>query len=97
MAATKYRILDKIKQLGNNYYCFHCEIPPYGPGTRRYMLGKIKTPINKPKLDHGEQEYLIDPLPAAEFEKELDKLLTDFHTFSLEIDKKIKKRTQGHR
>ena len=45
---TLLRILDKVKQLGNEYHCFHQEIPTYtGAGTRRYMLMKIIEPIKK--------------------------------------------------
>ena len=71
---TLIRILDKVKQLGNEYHCFHQEIPPTGAGTRRYMLFKIIEPINNPKEDFGKQEWISKPMPALEFESYIDKL-----------------------
>ena len=55
---TLLRILDKVKQLGNEYHCFHQEIPPTGAGTRRYMLMKIIEPIKNPKEDFFTSEFL---------------------------------------
>jgi|TARA_B100000900_G_scaffold148730_1_gene126233 hypothetical protein len=74
---TLLRILDKVKQLGDEYHCFHQEIPPTGAGTRRYMLMKIIEPIKNPKEDFGKQEWIGKPLPALEFEATIDKLLND--------------------
>ena len=71
---TLLRILDKVKQLGDEYHCFHQEIPPTGAGTRRYMLFKIIEPINNPKEDFGKQEWISKPMPALEFESYIDKL-----------------------
>ena len=74
MSETKLRILNKVKKLGIGYFCFHCEIPPYGPGTRRYVLGKEIDPIpfSDRKKNEVKQEYLTDPLPALKFEKKVD-------------------------
>mgnify|MGYP001158690507 FL=1 len=74
---TLLRILDKVKQLGDEYHCFHQEIPPTGAGTRRYMLMKIIEPIKNPKEDFGKQEWIGKPMPALEFEGFIDKLLND--------------------
>ena len=38
MANHKDRMLQKIEQLG--LIVIHTEIAPYGPGTRRYMVGR---------------------------------------------------------
>ena len=75
MANTLNRILDKVKQLGPDYFCIHQEIPPTGAGTRRYLLGKVVKSIQNPKTDFGKQEWYGDPLPALEFEAKLDKML----------------------
>ena len=40
MAVTLNRILKKVEDMGEYYFIVHSEIRPYGPGTRRYMLGK---------------------------------------------------------
>ena len=40
MAATLNRILKKVEDLGDEYFVIHSEIKPYGPGTRRFILGK---------------------------------------------------------
>ena len=40
MAATLNRILKKVEDLGEEYFVIHSEIKPYGPGTRRFILGK---------------------------------------------------------
>ena len=84
MAATLNRILAKVEQLGENYFVLHSEIRPYGPGTRRFVLGRHKEipkaleklPNGKFRRGLGVQEYLSSkPLPALEFEAVLDKLL----------------------
>ncbi len=84
MAATLNRILAKVEQLGENYFVLHSEIKPYGPGTRRFVLGRHKEipkaleklPNGKFRRGLGVQEYLSSkPLPALEFEAVLDKLL----------------------
>ena len=62
----------------------NAEIKPYGPGTRRFVLGRHKEipkaleklPNGKFRRGLGVQEYLSSkPLPALEFEAVLDKLL----------------------
>ena len=84
MAATLNRILAKVEQLGENYFVLHSEIKPYGPGTRRFVLGRHKEipkaleklPNGKFRRGLGVQEYVSSkPLPAFEFEAVLDKLL----------------------
>ena len=84
MAATLNRILKKVEDLGDEYFVIHSEIKPYGPGTRRFVLGRHKEipkaleklPNGKFRRGLGVQEYLSSkPLPALEFEAVLDKLL----------------------
>ena len=76
MANHKDRMLQKIQQLG--LIVIHTEIAPYGPGTRRYMVGKH---IEQPKRSHqmgsgkwqmtqGKQEWLTpEPLTGIELEE----------------------------
>lgn len=81
MAATLNRILKKVEDLGEEYFVIHSEIKPYGPGTRRFILGKHtelpqkvkKLPNGKFTRSHGKQKYFNVPLPALEFEEWLDK------------------------
>ena len=48
MAATLIRILKKVEDMGEYYFVVHSEIRPYGPGTRRFVLGKhIELPEKK--------------------------------------------------
>ena len=77
----KDRMLQKIEQLG--LIVIHTEIAPYGPGTRRYMVGRN---IEAPKKSHqmgsgkwqmtrGVQEWLTpEPLNGPE----LEAWLTDY-------------------
>ena len=75
MAATLNRILKKVEDLGEEYFVIHSEIKPYGPGTRRFILGKHtelpqkvkKLPNGKFTRSHGKQKYFNVPLPALEF------------------------------
>ena len=68
MANHKDRMLQKIEQLG--LIVIHTEIAPYGPGTRRYMVGRH---IEEPQKSHqmgsgkwqmtpGKQEWLTPSL-----------------------------------
>ena len=87
MAATLKRILSKVESCGIEYFCLHAEIPPYGPGTRRFIFGKHKElPKKIEKLPNGKfargtgiQEYLCKPMPAIEFEEWLDKFIKGEH------------------
>ena len=79
------RILKKVEDLGEEYFVIHSEIKPYGPGTRRFILGKHtelpqkvkKLPNGKFTRSHGKQKYFNVPLPALEFEDWLDKFSED--------------------
>ena len=85
MAATLNRILKKVEDLGNEYFVIHSEIKPYGPGTRRFVLGRHKKipnkleklPNGKFKRDLGIQEYLCIPMPAIKFEEWLDNYIKE--------------------
>ena len=76
MANHKDRMLQKIQQLG--LIVIHTEIAPYGPGTRRYMVGKhIEEPTRshqlgsgKWQMTQGKQEWLTpEPLTGIELEE----------------------------
>ena len=75
----KERMLEWIDRLG--LVVVQSEIKPYGPGTRRFILGKHtelpqkvkKLPNGKFTRSHGKQKYFNVPLPALEFEEWLDK------------------------
>ena len=72
----KEKLLKLIDELG--LIVIHTEIKPYGPGTRRYMIGRN---IEKPTRSHqmgsgkwqmtpGRQEWLTaEPLTGIELEK----------------------------
>jgi|TARA_R100000030_G_scaffold99743_1_gene91262 hypothetical protein len=86
MAATLNRILAKVDSLGDEYFVLHSEIKPYGPGTRRFMLGRHrkipkqiqKLPNGKFSRDLGEQTYMHrTPLPALQFEEWLDEFISE--------------------
>jgi len=86
MAATLIRILKKVEDMGEYYFVVHSEIRPYGPGTRRFILGKhTELPEKKEVLPngkitrtHGKQIYLNElPLSALEFEEWLDNYIMD--------------------
>jgi len=87
MAVTLNRILKKVEDMGEYYFIVHSEIRPYGPGTRRYILGKhIELPEKIKKIEktgkftrtHGKQIYINElPLPALEFEEWLDNYIMD--------------------
>ena len=76
MANHKERMLQKIEQLG--LIVIHTEIAPYGPGTRRYMVGRH---IEEPQKSHqmvsgkwqmtpGKQEWLTpEPLNGIQLEQ----------------------------
>ena len=76
MANHKDRMLQKIEQLG--LIVIHPEIAPYGPGTRRYMVGRH---IEEPQKSHqmgsgkwqmtpGKQEWLTpEPLNGIQLEQ----------------------------
>ena len=76
MANHKDRMLQKIEQLG--LIVIHTEIAPYGPGTRRYMVGRH---IEEPQKSHqmgignwqmtpGKQEWLTpEPLNGIQLEQ----------------------------
>tara|TARA_B100000686_G_scaffold338069_1_gene410055 strand:- start:1947 stop:2195 length:249 start_codon:yes stop_codon:yes gene_type:complete len=77
----KDRMLQKIEQLG--LIVIHTEIAPYGPGTRRYMVGRnIEAPekshqmgSGKWQMTRGVQEWLTpEPLNGPE----LEAWLTDY-------------------
>jgi len=57
MANHKDRMLQKIEQLG--LIVIHTEIAPYGPGTRRYMVGKH---IEEPKRFYIQKFVFYWPL-----------------------------------
>ena len=40
MAVHLTEYLKKVEDLGDEYFVIHSEIKPYGPGTRRFILGK---------------------------------------------------------
>ena len=92
MAATLNRILAKVDSLGDEYFCLNSEIKPYGPGTRRFVLGRHKKipkklerlPNGKFRRDLGVQEYICTPMPALVFEEWLDKFI------EVNIDKRFK-------
>ena len=76
MANHKDRMLQKIEQLG--LIVIHTEIAPYGPGTRRYMVGKhIEEPKRSHQMGSGKwqmtqvkQEWLTpEPLTGIELEE----------------------------
>ena len=76
MANHKDRMLQKIEQLG--LIVIHTEIAPYGPGTRRYMVGRH---IEEPQKSHqmgsgkwqmtpGKQAWLTaEPLNGIQLEQ----------------------------
>ena len=76
MANHKDRMLQKIEQLG--LIVIHTEIAPYGPGSRRYMVGRH---IEEPQKSHqmgsgkwqmtpGKQEWLTpEPLNGIQLEQ----------------------------
>ena len=76
MANHKARMLKKIEQLG--LIVIDTEIAPYGPGTRRYMVGRH---IEEPQKSHqmgsgkwqmtpGKQEWLTpEPLNGIQLEQ----------------------------
>ena len=76
MANHKDGMLQKIEQLG--LIVIHTEIAPYGPGTRRYMVGRH---IEEPQKSHqmgsgkwqmtpGKQEWLTpEPLNGIQLEQ----------------------------
>ena len=74
MANHKERMLSKIESLG--LIVVHSEIAPYGPGTRRYMVGKhIEQPIQDKPKHHtlGVQEwYTPYPLDGVSLENWLN-------------------------
>ncbi len=81
MANHKERMLQKIQQLG--LIVIHTEVAPYGPGTRRYMVGRhIEEPqkshqmgSGKWQMTQGKQEWLTpEPLTGIE----LEAWLTDY-------------------
>ena len=76
MANHKDRMLQKIEQLG--LIVIHTEIAPYGPGTRRYMVGRhIEEPqksdqmgSGKWQMTPGKQEWLTpEPLNGIQLEQ----------------------------
>ena len=79
MANHKEKMLGRIDRLG--LVVIHTEIKPYGPGTRRYMVGRhIEEPPKshqmgsvKWQMTHGKQEWLTpEPLSGIELEKWLE-------------------------
>ena len=75
----KDKMLEIIEQLG--LIVIHTEIAPYGPGTRRYMVGRnIEEPkkshqmgSGKWQMTHGKQEWLTkEPLNGVDLEKWLE-------------------------
>ena len=83
MANHKEKMLGRIDRLG--LVVIHTEIKPYGPGTRRYMVGRhIEEPqkshqmgSGKWQMTQGKQEWLTpEPLSGIELEKWLDEYET---------------------
>lgn len=73
------KILNLIDQLG--LIVIHTEIKPYGPGTRRYMVGRHieepkishKLPSGRWQSTHGVQEWLTpEPLDGIEIKAWLE-------------------------
>ena len=77
----KEKMLKRIDDLG--LIVIHTEVKPYGPGTRRYMVGRhIEEPTRshqmgsgKWQMTQGQQEWLT-PTPLSGIE--LEKWLTDY-------------------
>ena len=72
----KERMLEWIDRMG--LIVIHAEIAPYGPGTRRYMVGRhIEAPTKqgtlpsgKLQMTRGVQEWLTEePLDGPQLEK----------------------------
>jgi len=73
------QIIDKVKSLGKDYFLFHGEI---APGVERYMLGHYWNNGKKEEyIGEGycvcKQEYMTLPLPKVEFERWLDRYVTN--------------------
>jgi phosphoketolase len=77
----KDKMLEWIDRLG--LIVVHTEIKPYGPGTRRYMVGRhIEEPVRSHQLPsgkwqstHGKQEWLTpEPLDGIQ----LNEWLTNY-------------------
>ena len=84
MANHKEKMLQKIEQLG--LIVIHTEIAPYGPGTRRYMVGRnIEAPEKSHQMGSGKwqmtpgvQEWLTsEPLDGIS----LEAWLKDYENF----------------
>ena len=84
MANHKEKMLQKIEQLG--LIVMHTEIAPYGPGTRRYMVGRnIEAPEKSHQMGSGKwqmtpgvQEWLTsEPLDGIS----LEAWLKDYENF----------------
>ena len=83
MANAKERLIAKVDTLGEEFFLLHSEIKPYGPGTRRYVLGRhIEIPVDSHRLGSGrmqrtpgKQEYLNEPMDGINFVPWLDKYI----------------------
>ncbi len=75
----KEKLLETIERLG--LIVIHTEIAPYGPGTRRYMVGRhLEEPTRshqmgsgKWQMTAGKQDWLTpEPLTGIELEQWLE-------------------------